>query len=154
MSEEKHVMFRLEDEVYSMDIEFVKAIEQSYHIIPLPDAPEHIKGMINLRGEIIPVYSLRSRFHMQEKERSKESQLLIVKVDEIQLAFEVDGVVGIETIEPEQKNEVPIVVRGEATSYIGSILNVHEKIAIEISIKNIMSEQEWEDVEQLIKEHS
>lgn len=154
MSEEKHVMFRLEDEVYSMDIEFVKAIEQSYHIIPLPDAPEHIKGMINLRGEIIPVYSLRSRFHMQEKERSKESQLLIVKADEIQLAFEVDGVVGIETIEPEQKNEVPIVVRGEATSYIGSILNVREKIAIEISIKNIMSEQEWEDVEQLIKEHS
>lgn len=154
MSEEKHVIFRLGNEIYSMDIEYVKAIEQSYHIIPLPDAPEHIKGMINLRGEIIPVYSLRSRFHMPEEKKSQENQLLIVKADMIQLAFEVDAVVGIENIDPAQKNEVPIVVRGEATSYIGSILNINEKIAVEISIKNIMSEQEWQDVEQLIKEHS
>lgn len=153
MSEEKHVVFRLGKESYSMDIEYVKAIEQQYMIIPLPEAPEHIKGMINLRGEIIPVYSLRSRFQMEEMERSAENQLLIAKAGVVQLAFEVDAVVGIETIEPQQKKEVPVVVRGEATSYIGGILNVRDQMVIEISITNIMSESEWEDIEQLMKEN-
>lgn len=153
MSEEKHVVFRLGNESYSMDIEYVKAIEQQYIIIPLPEAPEHIKGMINLRGEIIPVYSLRSRFQMEEIEHSTEKQLLIAKAGAVQLAFEVDAVVGIETIEPQQKKEIPILVRAEATNYIGGILNVRNQMIIEISITNIMTESEWEDIEQLIKEN-
>ncbi len=154
MSEEKHVIYRLGNESYSMDIAYVKAIEQAYQIIPLPDAPEHIKGMINLRGEIIPVYSLRSRFHMDEIERGRDTQLLIAKAGRIQLAFEVDAVLGIETVTSEQKNEVPIVLRADSTSYMESILNIRDKIVVEISVANIMTESEWEDIEQLIKEHS
>ena len=110
--------------------------------------------MINLRGEIIPVYSLRSRFHMDEIERGKDTQLLIAKAGRIQLAFEVDAVLGIETVTSEQKNEVPIVLRADSTNYMESILNIRDKIVVEISVANIMTESEWEDIEQLIKEHS
>lgn len=151
MSEEKQVVFRLGNESYSINIEYVKAIEQEYNIIPLPESPEHIKGMINLRGEIIPVYSLRSRFCMEEMEKSKENQLLIAKAGVVQLAFEVDAVIGIETIESLQRKEIPVVVRGEATNYIGGILNINNQIVVEISITNIMTESEWEDIEELIK---
>ncbi len=154
MSEVKHVVFRLGNEHYSMDIEYVKAIEQDYMIIPLPDAPENVKGMINLRGEIIPVYSLRSRFHMEEIERTKDSQLLIAKSGAIQIAFEVDAVVGIETIEPQQQKEIPLVIRTEATNYIGGIIDVSNRIVVEISIANILSESEWDDIEQIIQAHS
>lgn len=153
MSEEKHVVFRLGNESYSMNIEFVRAIEQQYVIIPLPDAPENIKGMINLRGEIIPVYSLRSRFHMEEMERTKDSQVLIAKSGNIQLAFEVDAVVGIENIETQQKKEIPIIIRAEATNYIGGILNIRDKIVVEVSISNIMTEREWADIEELIQQN-
>lgn len=153
MSEEKHVVFRLGNESYSMNIEFVRAIEQQYVIIPLPDAPENIKGMINLRGEIIPVYSLRSRFHMEEMERTKDSQVLIAKSGNIQLAFEVDAVVGIENIEMQQKKEIPIIIRAEATNYIGGILNIRDKIVVEVSISNIMTEREWADIEELIQQN-
>ena len=154
MSEVKHVIFRLGNESYSMNIEYVKAIEQDYMIIPLPDAPENVKGMINLRGEIIPVYSLRSRFHMEEIQRTKDSQLLIAKAGAVQIAFEVDAVVGIETIEPQQQKEIPIVVHTDATNYIGGILDVKNQIVVEISITNIMSESEWDDIAELIREHS
>ena len=154
MSDVKHVVFRLGNETYSMDIEYVKAIEQNYSIIPLPEAPEHVKGMINLRGEIVPVYSLRSRFHMEEIEKTKDSQLLIAKAGEVLLAFEVDAVVGIETIEPQQQKEIPMLIQSEATHYIGGILDINNKVVVEISIQNIMSESEWKDMEQLIREHS
>lgn len=153
MSEERHVIFRLGNENYSMNIEYVKAIEQQYSIIRVPDAPEHVKGLINLRGEVIPVYSLRSRFHMEELERGEDTQLLIAGTGVIQLAFEVDAVVGIETVEEEQKRETPIVIRGDATNYIGGILNVNGQIVVEISIENIMSESEWNDIEKLINEN-
>lgn len=154
MSEVKHVVFRLGNENYSMDIEYVKAIEQDYVIIPLPDAPAHVKGMINLRGEIIPIYSLRSRFHMEEISKTKDTQLLIAKAGVVQLAFEVDAVIGIETIDDNQRKEIPLVVRTDATNYMGGILDIHNKIVVEISIENIMSESEWENIEQLIREHS
>ncbi len=154
MSEEKQVIFQLGNEAYSFNIEYVRAIEQSYSIIPLPDAPEHIAGMINLRGEIIPIYSLRSRFHMEELEDKSECQILVARAGTIQLAFEVDAVVGIETIEPQQRKEIPQIVKGEATNYIGGILDIHGHIAVEISIENIMSESEWNDIEQLIKENT
>lgn len=152
MSEEKQVIFRLENEKYSMNIAYVKAIEEQYSIIPLPDAPEHVKGMINLRGDIIPIYSLRSRFHMDEIARTSDTQLLIAMAGRIQLAFEVDQVIGIETIEKENHREIPIIIRGESTNYIGGILNIRDQIVVEISIANIMTESEWDDIEQLIKE--
>lgn len=154
MSEEKQVIFRVGNEMYSMNIEYVKAIEQEYHIIPLPEALEHIKGMINLRGEIIPIYSLRSRFNMGEAEDKSECQLLIAKAGVVQLAFEVDSVAGIETIEPNQRKEIPFVVKGEATNYIGGVLDINNQIAVEISIENIVSESEWENIEQLVKENT
>jgi purine-binding chemotaxis protein CheW len=153
MLEEKYVIFRLGNEAYSMNIDYVRAIEQQYSIIPLPEAQNHVKGMINLRGEIIPVYSLRSRFHMGEVERTKDSQLLIAKAGNIQLAFEVDAVMGIETIAEQQKKEIPTIVRGEATNYIGGILEVQGRIVVEISIKNIMTESEWEDIEEFIQQN-
>ena len=153
MSEEKHVVFRLGNEKYSMNIAYVKAIEEQYSIIPLPDAPENVKGMINLRGEIIPVYSLRSRFHMEEIEKTSDTQLLIAMADNIQIAFEVDQVIGIETIEEENRREIPVVIRGESTGYIGGILNIRDQIVVEISVANIMSESEWADIEQLMREH-
>ena len=153
MSEEIHVVFRLGNEKYSMNIAYVKAIEEQYSIIPLPDAPENVKGMINLRGEIIPVYSLRSRFHMEEIEKTRDTQLLIAMADNIQIAFEVDQVIGIETIEEENRREIPVVIRGESTGYIGGILNIRDQIVVEISVANIMSESEWADIEQLMREH-
>lgn len=153
MGEEKHVVFQLGNEKYSMNIAYVKAIEEQYSIIPLPDAPENVKGMINLRGEIIPVYSLRSRFHMEEIEKTRDTQLLIAMADNIQIAFEVDQVIGIETIEEENRREIPVVIRGESTGYIGGILNIRNQIVVEISVTNIMSESEWADIEQLMKEH-
>ena len=154
MNEEKHVVFRLGNESYCMNIDYVCAIEQQYSVIPLPDAPENVKGMINLRGEIIPMYSLRSRFHMEEGKRTKETQLLIAKSGEIQLAFEVDAVTGIETVSKDQRKEVPVIVRSEATSYISGILDVRGKIVVEISVSNIMTESEWHDIEQLIQDRS
>ena len=154
MSEEKQVIFRLGNEMYGMNIEYVRAIEQEYHIIPLPESPEHITGMINLRGEIIPIYSLRSRFKMGEALDKSESQLLVARSGIVQLAFEVDSVVGIETIEPHQRKEIPFVVKGEATNYFGGVLDINNQIAVEISIENIVSESEWENIEQLVKENT
>ncbi len=154
MSEEKHVVFRLGNESYSMNIQYVHAIEQQYTIIPLPDAPENIKGMITIRGEIVPVYSLRSRFHMSEAERTKQSQILVAKSGNIQLAFEVDAVIGIESIEEQQKKEIPIIIRSDATNYIGGILDIRGNIVVEVSISNIMTESEWEDIAELIASNS
>lgn len=150
MAEEKHVIFKLSNEFYSMNIDYIRAIEQQYTIIPLPNAPENIKGMINLRGDIIPVYSLRSRFGMDEAERTSDNQILVARSGQIQLGFEVDSVVGIETIDESHRREVPLIVRGEATNYMGGILNINEGIVVEISMKNIMTESEWEDLDELI----
>ena len=90
---------------------------------------------------------------MEEIEKTRDTQLLIAMADNIQIAFEVDQVIGIETIEEENRREIPVVIRGESTGYIGGILNIRDQIVVEISVANIMSESEWADIEQLMREH-
>ena len=67
MEERKYIIFQLGEEKYGMNLSYVNGIEQEYHIIPVPNAPEGIKGIINLRGLVIPVYSLRQRFGMDAR---------------------------------------------------------------------------------------
>ena len=59
MEELKFIIFKLGEQKYAMNLLYINGIEQNYQIIPVPNAPEGIEGIINLRGDVIPVYSLK-----------------------------------------------------------------------------------------------
>lgn len=90
---EKFLIFRLDSEEYGIDIEkIVTIVEKNMAIARVPKTQDYIKGVINLRGEIIPVMSVRKRCGMEEIDYNEDTRIIIVKIGEIELGLIVDSV--------------------------------------------------------------
>lgn len=153
MEELKYVVFQLGEQKYGMNLMYVNGIEQDYHIIPVPNAPEGVTGIINLRGAVIPVYSLRERFGMDVKIDNPEKSLLITRSSGTILAYEVDAVAEIEELSPENINKMPSVASNEETAFMEQVLHIGKEIVIAINVNKVLSEDTVNMVNQLIEDN-
>lgn len=91
MSTRQFLVFKLEDQEYGIDIKrIVSIIRKDMAIARVPKSPEFVKGVINLRGEIIPVIDLRRRFGIASAEDTEETRIIVVKIEDITVGFIVD----------------------------------------------------------------
>ncbi|HEU0265422.1 MAG TPA: chemotaxis protein CheW [Geobacterales bacterium] len=113
------VTFRLGREEYGVEIRHVQEIIRAGDITPVPGAPEHVRGVINLRGRIIPVIDLRRRFGLSATTHSEKNRIILVEVGEKRLGALVDSVQQVirfsSTITEEVPEEVTSVERGYVT---------------------------------------
>lgn len=151
-NETKQVIFALGDEEYGLDIMIVNAIEKYTDIVRVPNAPSYIHGIINLRGEVIPVYNLRKKFGLAEKAVDENSKLIVARTNNMKMAYEVDEVKGIMEISGANISETPIIVRSSATSYMKNVANINGRMIILLDHDGIVSEKELEKIENLLSE--
>jgi len=97
-AEEQLVVFKLGDESYGVSIEAVNTIIRLPDITAVPNAPTYVKGVINLRGLIVPVISLRSRFGLGETESTKATRVVVVENEGRKRALMVDELLGKEEV--------------------------------------------------------
>lgn len=138
----REVIFTLNGIEYGMDISLVNAIEKYEDVVPIPNAPAYIIGILNLRGDVIPVYSLRKKLGMEEIPQDASTQLLVGRVNDMLIAFKVDAVSEIVEIPDQDVHEVPIIVRNEDTQYAGSVGKKSSGMFVMIDIEKILTEQE------------
>ena len=86
------VVFKLGNEEYGIDIQKVTTIEKMMTIARVPRTPDFIKGVINLRGEIIPIIDLRAKFSLSKTEETEDTRIIIIKIEEISAGMIVDAV--------------------------------------------------------------
>ena len=150
MAEQK-VLFHVDKELYGLDIRYVRGIEKYVNITPVPNAPDYIEGIINLRGEIIPIFNLRRKFGLEKVRPTEETKLIISNSQGIPIAFEVDCVSEILTIEEETAHKVPAIVRSDKTDYAGKIINTGKGLAIILDINGIFTKEEKQMVEKTLE---
>ena len=153
MEELKYVVFQLGDQKYAMNLMRVSGIEKDYHIILVPNAPEGISGIINLRGTVVPVYSLRERFGMDARIDNPEKSLLVTYSAGTVLAYEVDAVEEIEEMTPERIKSMPYVATSDETAFMDQVLHVGNDILIAINVDKVLSEEAQTLVNQLIEDN-
>ena len=89
------VVFALEDQRYALHLSTVERIVRAVEMTPLPKAPEIVIGVINVQGRIIPVFNIRRRFHLPEREIELSDQLIIANTARRTVALVVDTVDGV-----------------------------------------------------------
>lgn len=141
---EKLILFHIEEQMYGINVEFVRAIESVTDVVRIPNAPSNIEGIINLRGEVIPVYSLHKRFNLSGNPSRTESQLIITKSGDYVFAFVVDTVDEIHIVKEDEFLEPPDVLKSKDTAYIEGIANVENKLVLCINVNELMSEAEMQ----------
>lgn len=150
MEATKQVIFKLGEEEYGFDIMFVNAIETYTGVIPVPNAPENILGILNLRGEVIPVYSLRAKFGLPEQ-ASNESQLIVTRTKNMLVGFQVDSVREIVEIGARQISDVPVIVKSEKTAYAKAVANINGRMVILLDHVGILNEVEQHSITTLVE---
>lgn len=152
MQEFKPVVFRIGEQTFGVDINYVCGIENVINIVPIPNANRHIKGIINLRGNVIPLFSLRSKFNMEPRPYDENTKFIITRVDGVFLAIEVDGVEEIQNVTNDMIQSIPKLVQSEETNYAEKVLNVKGKLIIIIDVCNLLNEQEMQNITDLIQD--
>lgn len=147
----KPVVFKLNNEQYGVDIKKVHAIENIQSITRIPNASSCIKGILNLRGDIIPVYDIRKRFGLEPLLDSKMAKLIVIKTKDMDLALEVDAVDEIEDIEEKDIHEVPSIVKGADTGYIDKIANVNGQLIVILNLDELLTDREYEEAIKIIE---
>lgn len=138
----KQIIFCIGEGVYGIDVGRVMGIEKDIPVVSIPNAPECIKGIINLRGEVIPVYSLRERFHMPSNVELDTKELVIAKSHGVVIAIEVDLVKEIVEVEDDKIGKAPAIIKSQGTEYIESVAHVDDSLVIVIDVDGLLDQNE------------
>ncbi len=136
------VSFIIGNEEYAVDIFYVKEINRLSHITKVPNAPEFIEGVINLRGRIIPVIDLRIKMGLPKKENDKNSRIIVVEDAEILVGFLVDAVKEVIRIPKKIIEEPPEIVTSNKTDFIRSVGKLDDRLLLMIDLMKILSQNE------------
>ncbi|TCT13786.1 purine-binding chemotaxis protein CheW [Natranaerovirga pectinivora] len=142
MSVIQQVVFRIDEEEYGIDIMKVFVIEKYQEVVKVPNTPEYIEGVINLRGEVLPIYSLRKKFNLNKRGIDDNTKVIVTYTNGMKIGFVVDSVQEILNINEENVEETPKIVSGINRQYIKSLAKVDKRMIILIDIDKIVSEEE------------
>lgn len=136
------VSFRLAQEEYGIEITKVQEIILMGEITRVPQTPEYIKGLINLRNTVIPIVDLRLRFALAQEEISDETRIMVVNVQGKTIGIIVDAVSEVLRISPEQIAPPPPTVAGLGQEYLTGLVKLDKRLLILLDIDKILIEEE------------
>lgn len=145
-SQGKYLTFHLGDEEYGIAILKVKEIIGMMEITEVPQTKNYIKGVINLRGKVIPVFDLRTRFDMQETEYSERTCIVVVEIDgdnqTISLGMVVDGVSEVAYIKGEDIEDTPALGTQLNSNYIQGMAKIDGSVKILLDIDQVLGQDD------------
>lgn len=146
-------IFKLGKEEYGIDITKVVEIVLHQEIRQVPDGPSYIEGIVNLRGDIHPIYNLSKRFHMAEKEADEETKIIVIRTSQMNIGFIVDSVSEILNIPKDDiEGAPPIINTNSGDQYVEGIAKVDNRMIVLLDIDKLVSRQDYDVINQIIEE--
>ncbi len=140
------VTFTLADEEYGVDIMQVQEIIGYRGFTKIPNVNKFIKGVLNLRGLVVPVIDLRLKFNLEEKEFDQFTVIMIVEVDGRTMGIIVDSVSDVVALDNEAIQETPQFSSNINTDFINGMGKKEDKFIILLDINKVLTEEEMEEV--------
>jgi len=146
----QYLTFLLGDEEYGVDILAVQEIRGWNKTTVIPNAPAYMRGVINLRGIIVPIIDLRRRFNLPEIEFTATTVVVVVKVAHVDgertVGLVVDAVSDVYVIPQENINKSPAMSGAIGTKYIKGLAKVNEEMVILLAVDELINEGVLEEV--------
>lgn len=152
----KNIIFKIGDEKYGIDITRIREIENADNIVPVPNSPACVLGIMHLRDNIIPIYSLRRKFNKHDYEdvavSGEVQKLIIVATKEAEVGFLVDSVEEIVEVEYSNLHTTPLIVKSDETAYIDRVAYVNKEIIILLNVDSVISDEEMDDITTILED--
>ena len=152
---DKFLTFILGDEVYGIEIQFVTEIIGLQPVTEIPDLPEYVKGIINLRGKIIPVIDVRLRFKKSASKYNDRTCIIVVEIKDVAVGLIVDTVAEVLTITTQDIVPPPQFNNGRYFQrFIKGIGKVENSVKLILDCDRLLNDKEMDSLEQLSAEQS
>lgn len=139
---DKFLTFRIGEEGYGLDIRHITEIIGIQKITPVPDMPDYVVGVINLRGNVIPIMNVRRRFGLPLKEYDPRTCIIVVNLEETSLGLIVDEVSEVLTITEDCLEPPPRVSRGPNSRFIQGLGKVGDEARMILDTRKILYDGE------------
>jgi purine-binding chemotaxis protein CheW len=137
------VSFTLSREEYGVEVLKVREIIRMAGITQMPNAPQHVEGIINLRGKVIPVISLRKRFGLADRESTSQTRIIIMDIEGELMGFIVDAVSEVIRISAGEIQPPPVAATGgEEQDCIAGVINRADRMLMLLDLDRIFSREE------------
>lgn len=131
---QQYLVFSLGEEEYGIEITHVQEIKSLAHVAPIPNAPAYIKGVLNLRGTIIPIVDLRLRFSMQPREYDRFTVIIVVAVADKQIGLVVDSVSDVLDIRVQDIDDSPPLADDLDVSWFCGVGKPNERLVFLLDV--------------------
>ena len=133
----KNLTFNVDNETYGFEIKYVRQIIGLQEITPVPEQPRYIKGIINLRGQIIPIMDIRLKFQKEEKDYDDRTCIIVLDVEELSIGVIVDRVSEVIEIDDANITDAPEFDQEISDRYIRGIGKIGEKVVILLDCRKL-----------------
>ncbi len=138
------VTFSIGEEEFGVNILKVQEIIRTMDITKVPRAPDFVEGVINLRGKVIPIIDLRSRFGLSSKPEDKDTRIIVIEINNIIVGFVVDAVSEVLRIPAGTVEPPPPVVAGVDSDYISGVGKLKERLLIMLDLDRLLSTEDMD----------
>lgn len=158
----QYLTFMLAGEEYGVEILKVQEIKGWNTVTPIPNTPEHMLGVLNLRGSIVPIIDMRSRFNLEEIPYGPTTVVIVVKIEDSKQAqartvgVVVDAVADVYRLEKKDIQEAPQMGYAINTEFVRGLATVESKMVILLDINKLIDFDDLEDkgLDANAKEHA
>jgi len=141
------VVFHLGDEAYSLRLHEVREIIMVGNITPIPRAPSFIEGVLNLRGEVMPVIDLRGRFGLPRQEVTSTSRIVITPIGGVSTGLIVDAVAEVKSVDQRRLEDPPRVSAVGANAFIEKVARVDAGVIFLLNVQCLLTEVEGQQLQ-------
>lgn len=139
------VTFRLGNETYGINVLQVREVLRVSDITPVPGAPDYVLGIINLRGNVVTVLDIRTRFGMEQKQPDDNARIIIVEADEHVVGILVDGVAEVVYLRSTQIESAPNIGSEDSSKCIQGVYSRDNELLILVDLNKMLKEEEWKE---------
>lgn len=145
----RFLTFVLDDELYGLEIRYVTEIIGMQPVNPIPETPDYIKGVINLRGKIIPVVDMRLKFKKAPAEYTDRTCIIIIDTEELLVGLIVERVSEVMNMDENDIAPPPHARTGIKNKYLRGISKTGGKVTLLLDCEKLFTEQETQEIEHI-----
>lgn len=138
----QYLTFKLHSEEYGVEILKVQEIKGFSQITPVPNTPAFVKGVINLRGTVVPVLDLRARFRMDAADYNQFTVIIVVNVHNRIVGLVVDAVSDVLNFRSSEVEPTPDFGGGVDTSFITGLAKIEERLVLLLNLESLVTDVE------------
>jgi purine-binding chemotaxis protein CheW len=143
------VSFKIGNEEFGVDILQVQEINRLVEVTHVPNAPDFVEGVMNLRGRIVPVVNLRKRLGLEKRENDKDTRIVVVEIEGKTIGFIVDSVSEVLRVPKSVVEPPPELISGVDSEYIIGIAKLENRLLILLDLKKVLNVEERETLKEV-----